>query len=298
MWLSSAFFIISLLRYRHLININKKEEKMKKKSIGILIVLFLVISYSGAGYAEGPYTIGFKYVQHRTLENGKTINLVAVGMNDSSGNLTDNNVIEELKLYRFDGVNQYPMELIDVVIQDGKHELFPSFNSTTRKWVGWGGWLTSSYYIATIVEDLIPDTVYMIEVTCDDGNSYFDFVYFRDIKDMPAVSSKSFKYKFDEEGNFYWHWEIPKDMFYIGPEFHNNYNTRPSVRAMIEFYNNGKLTDEVWINIPYLMSGVFVPVSSQVFDVEADRIEIGVQLRIQDNTYRWYSNYKEIKKRP
>lgn len=271
---------------------------MKKKLIGILIVLFLVISYSGAGYAEGLYTIGFRYVQHRTLENGKTINLVAVGMIDSSGTLTDNNVIEELKLYRLDGANQYPMELIDVVIQDGKNELFPSFKSDTREWVGWWGWLTSSYYIATIVEDLIPDTVYMIEVTCDDGNSYFDFVYFRDIKDMPTVSSKSFKYKFDEEGNFYWHWEIPKDMFYIGPEFHNNYDTRPSVRAMIEFYNNGKLTDEVWINIPYLMSGVFVPVSSGVFSVEADRIEIGVQLRIQDNTYRWYSNYKEIKKMP
>jgi hypothetical protein len=274
---------------------------MKKKLIGILIVLFLVISYSGAGYAEDPeYVIGFRYVQHRTLENGKTINLVAVGMNSNyTNNITDYNVIEGLKLYRLDGENQYPMELIDVVIQDGKHELFPRFNSLNRQWEGWDwGWHTSSYYIATIVENLIPNTTYRIEVECDDGNYYIDTVYFRDIKDMRVVSSKSFKYKFDEEGNFYWHWQIPKDMFYIGPEFHDDYYTRPSVRAMIEFYNNGTLTDEVWIKIPYLMGGVFVPAASGVFDVEADRIEIGVQVRIQDNTYRSYSNYKEIKKMP
>jgi hypothetical protein len=44
------------------------------------------------------------------------------------------------------------------------------------------------------------------------------------------------------------------------------------------------------------MSGVFIPATSGVFDVESDRIEIGFQLRTQDNTYRSYSNFTEVKK--
>jgi hypothetical protein len=272
---------------------------MKKKLIGIFIVLLFVISFSRMGYTGEPqYVIGFKYVQHRTFENGKTINLVAVGMNyNGTKDLTDNNVIEELRLYRLIEGNQYPIELTDVLIQDGKRELFPRFNSLERRWEGWDwGWPTSSYYRATIMEDLIPDSIYIIEAKCDDGNYYIDNVYFREMPEMPKISSKSFKYEFDEEGNFYWHWDIPKDFFYIGPEFFKDYSTSPSVRAMIEFYNNGVLTDEVWINIPYLMSGVFIPATSGVFDVEADRIEIGLQLRIQDNTYRSYSNCIEVNK--
>jgi hypothetical protein len=41
-----------------------------------------------------------------------------------------------------------------------------------------------------------------------------------------------------------------------------------------------------------------VGIRSGVFDVEADRIELGVQLRIQDNTYQSYSNYIEMNKMP
>ena len=60
---------------------------MKKKLIGVFIVLLFVVSFSRMGYTDEPqYVIGFKYVQHRTLENGKTINLVAVGMNYSGTN--------------------------------------------------------------------------------------------------------------------------------------------------------------------------------------------------------------------
>lgn len=77
-------------------------------------------------------------MQHRTLENGKTINLVAVGMNfNGTNDLTDSNVIEGFKLYRLDGGDQYPIELTSVVIQDGKHELFPGFNCINRQWEGW-----------------------------------------------------------------------------------------------------------------------------------------------------------------
>ena len=41
-----------------------------------------------------------------------------------------------------------------------------------------------------------------------------------------------------------------------------------------------------------------VGIRSGVFDVEADRIELSVQLRIQDNTYQSYSNYIEMNKMP
>jgi len=270
----------------------------KKFLTGILVVLFMVISFGGLAHAEDPqYVIGFKYVQQRTFENGKTVNRVAVGMhwNDGSG-MVNRNVVEELKLYRLGEYPENPMELTNVVIQDGIQEGYPRFEFTNLVSTWWfSGWRASNYYIADIAEELVPGTIYQIEVLCDDGNYYDATVLFGEPANLPVVSSKSFKYEFDEDGNFYFHWDVPKDMFYLGPEL---LNRRPHVRAMINFYNAGVLTDKIWVKIPYLMSGVFIPVDWGIFDTEADYIEVGVEVRLNDSTYRTYSDYKELKRIP
>jgi len=270
-----------------------------KKLVGVLVVLFMVISFGGVAHAEDPqYVIGFKYVQQRTFENGKTVNRVAVGMhwNDGSG-MVDANVVEQLWLYRLDDEeNQHPMELTNVVIQDGIREGFPRFSTFDGPW-WFPGWSISNYYIADIAEELVPGTTYVIEVKCygEDGIRYIATVHFGEPANLPIVSSKSFKYEFDEDGNFYFHWDVPKGMFYLGPEL---LDRRPHVRAMLHFYNAGVLTDKIWVKIPYLMSGIFIPADWRIFDTEADYVEVGVEVRLQDSTYRTYSDYKELNKMP
>lgn len=268
-----------------------------KKLVGVLVVLFMVVSFAGVGYAEEElYVLGWQYVQKRTFENGKTVNRVAVAMYWNSGmpvDLVDHNVVEELKLYGPDG----EMELTNVVIQDGIKEILPSFNSPGMFWQGFdAGWQAKAYYIADIVDELIPGTTYRVEVLCDDGNLYDKYVYFGEPVDLPVASSKSFKYEFDADGNFYFHWEIPKGMYYLGPDILNDWVRRPQVRTVINFYNNGIITNRVWMKLPYLMSGIFIPATSGIFDTEADYIDIAVELRLDDNTYRTYSDFRELKK--
>ncbi len=53
---------------------------MRKKSLVFTIVLLLVVSFSGLAHADGPYTIGFQYIQKRIFEHNKSVNMLAVSM--------------------------------------------------------------------------------------------------------------------------------------------------------------------------------------------------------------------------
>ena len=115
---------------------------------------------------------------------------------------------------------------------------------------------------------------------------------------MPIFKSSHFKYEFDEDGNFYWHWKVPDEMFFLDPNFFfDPFDpfTRPRVRAMIQGYQNGEVSHEMWIDLPYLMSGVFVPASSEFFDITFERVEIGIYVQINDFSNRAYSKWKKVK---
>ena len=116
---------------------------------------------------------------------------------------------------------------------------------------------------------------------------------------MPVVSSQSFKYTFDQDRNLYFSWTIlAKDIFNMDHTLFNNSPGRyPSIRAMINRYDSNGDIYNLWIELPYLSTGVFVPVDSGILD-GADSIEIGVQFRTQDNSNRTFSNFMQIKKLP
>ncbi len=274
---------------------------MTKKLMGIAIVFLLVISFSGVGYADDPlYVIGYKRLRHHVLENGKTMNKMVVGMyyNNGQQDLTDENVIEEIWLYRLDPTEEVLIDLYDVEIFDGIWETYPYYNC----YIGceFENWEKSTYYYRDIHDELEPGN-YRIEVKCiDEDILYTDTFSYRGEIDLPAVSSKTIKYRFDNAGNFYCNWEIPKDLFYLDPSFFDvtDWDKHPYARVMLEFYNNGVHTGLAWIRVPYLMSGALIPVSSDLFNngvFDYDHVEIGIQVRLVDDSTRSYSNYKPIK---
>jgi len=265
---------------------------MKKKLIGIVIVLLLVISFSVVGYAA-DYEINYSFIQHRAYENGKSINRLVIAMKYSeSNNVTDENVIENVLLYDEVG-NQVELDNVSIYLYDA---IYPFFNCNNIEWQN-GHLDQSTWYAKDIIGDLIPGD-YTIVVEDINGVIHDDNYYFRGEVDLPIVSSKTFKYKFDDDGNLYWNWEVPKGMFYLDPDiFFDTFDqgARPLVRAMIHGYQNDELSNIMWIKLPYLMSGVFVPASWGFLYNEYDRVEIGIQVQLQDFSTRTYSNMKKIK---
>ena len=271
---------------------------MKKKLIGIVIVLLLMISFSGIGYA-GPYKIGFRYVQHRVFENGKDINRLCVSLNYAEGGKVPDNVIDDVELLKEDSSQ---VQLEDKESIKNVYEKYPAFFSPNMSYGGFDwDFGEASYYMRDILEELIPDHWYTIIVTYHElgipTTTYTDEkeYYYRGEVYLPVISSKSFKYKFDIDG-LYFQWAVPKEMiFEVDHTLFDNFQSAPHIRAMIDRYDNSGRVWNLWVVLPYLMNGVFVPASSGIFDGEFDYIEVGVQVRTRDSSTRTYSNMKKIK---
>jgi hypothetical protein len=265
---------------------------MRKKILGTAIAMFLVLSLSVVGYANA-YEMGFAWIQHRVYQNRTSVNKVVVAMKyDGSGDTTNENVVQNVTVFD-SGDNE--LALGDVTI-DTQNDTYPRFNSLTRDWEFFG-FNESSYYGQEIIDELIPGENYRIVVETTDGDFHEAFYTFRGIVDLPIVKAFTFAYHFDRDGNFYWKWWVPIKMFYLDSSFfyEDDLGKRPQVRAMIEGYQNGEISHLMWIDVPYLMSGVYVPASWGFFDNNYDRVEIAVQVQIRDFSNRTYSNYRRIR---
>ncbi len=165
-----------------------------------------------------------------------------------------------------------------------------------------GGWNEEGYFTRIILDDLVADSLYTLWITYHELGetvpSYTTYYYYGGEVSLPVVSSSSFKYEFDQDGNLYFCWEIPtKDIFKMDHTLFNYPARYPSIRAMINRYDSNGDIYNLWIELPYLSTGVFVPADSGILD-GANSIEIGVQFRTRDNSNRTYSNFKKIKKLP
>lgn len=279
---------------------------MWKKLLGIPAVLLLVVSFCDIVYADGPYSIGFQYIQKRIYEHNKSVNRLGLAMYDPNANaLVAENVIDDVVLYDGDGEI---VPLGDVGIENvlGKYpKFYAPYSPNTPRYDGFlNDWTPEGYYSRIILGDLKENSSYHIIVTyhalgiTNPTYTTDSYYYYRGEVFLPVVSASSFKYEFDQDQNLYFSWEIPaKDIFNMDHTLFNDPSRYPSIRAMINRYDSNGDIYNLWIELPYLSTGVFIPVDSGILD-GADSIEIGVQFRTRDNSNRTFSNFKEIKKLP
>lgn len=270
---------------------------MGKKLMGIVIILLLMISFSGVSYADPNYQIGYHYLQHRVYENGKSVDRLCVSLNDGSGVPLPTNQITNVELFLINENGETEVLLSnDAIILEENKERYAVFFSPFMAWGGFADpWHIISYYSVEVLDGLVPESTYKIKVTDIDGNIHYIEGYFRGEKYLPIVSSKTFKYEFDQDRNFYFNWDISKKWFGIDHLLFNNPDSAPQLRAVLTRYDHDGRIWMLLIKLPYVMGGTFVPGYCDIFDGDYDRIEISVQMRTADNSNRTVSDSMEIK---
>jgi hypothetical protein len=272
---------------------------MGKKLMGIVIVLLLIISFSGVSYADPSYQIGYHYLQYRVYENGKSVDRLCVSLNDGFGVPLPTNQITNVELSLINENHVGSTEVLlsnDAIIEEENKERYTVFFSPSMTWGGFADpWHIISYYSVEVLDGLVPARTYVIKVTDSDGDIHEVLRYFLGEEYLPIVSSQTFKYEFDQDKNFYFNWDISKKWFDIDHLLFNYSGSAPQLRAVLTRYDHDGRVWMLLIKLPYLMGGTFVPGYCDIFDGDYDRIEISVQMRTADNSNRTVSDSMKIK---
>lgn len=193
-----------------------------KKFITVLVFLFL----SEAFAAE----VSWMYVQNRKYESGRNLNRLAFGLVDENGCiLTDDSKVSGVKLYAPDGT---PIKLSPYRFNLDE-EIFGLYDAVMSQWRYYDNWQSDSWFRADFSEPLIPGT-YRLEVTTTGGRLVESSFKFKQIIDLPVITSSSFKFHPDSLGNIIWQWDIPDNLGYMV------FNHQTEARASLDIIKDKK----------------------------------------------------------
>lgn len=226
------------------------------------------------------YHIGLRWVQHRVYEDGRVLKYVGFQLLDESNNYVSEDIVDDVKLFDPEGY--------EVTI---KNLEFWTYKLAFSHYDGWiGRWFYNPFqrlyeYKGEIDEDFKVGT-YRFEVTDINGDVFEAYFEFRGVIDLPLISSRTIKTRFDRFGNFIARWAVP---YYLNPELET------SVRAMIMIYDDDEWIGAQYVLVPTHMGRLFV--SSEVVDMtkaEGNRFELVIQLRTNNFDSRIYSNPRKL----
>jgi len=141
-------------------------------------------------------------------------------------------------------------------------------------------------YKGKILDPLI-DGDYHLIATDKDGNQYESYYSFNGHVGLPIIPASSFKYRFDQDGNFIWEWSVP---YYLDPSLET------SVWAMIKIYQGDDNIGSVGCKLPTHLGRLFVPYDViDMVKAEGDLFELQIQLRTNDRNNKIYSKSVNLK---
>ncbi len=258
--------------------------KTRALNLFLLVLLTIVSTNGGLAYA-GDYSVDWWRVQKRTYEGAKTVNRLAFvvkNLGDESYPQTD--VVQTIILEGPGGeVTLAPHEFMPYDILNG------SLETNSGEWDYDSEFREDNYWIADFSEDLVAG-IYTLTVFDTDGERMENDPashYFGGVVELPQISSKSFRGFEDAGGNLLWLWDPPADMAIWSLLY------EVDVRCMLDIYNGDDYTGMVWINVPSIVSGAYIP--SNVMDLarqKGDNFKLQLQIRNTDNNNRYYT--KEI----
>lgn len=263
-----------------------------QSSILIAIVLLMIFSINVGLACAGDYSVDWWRVQKRTYESGNSINRLAfVVKNLIDGSYPQTDVVQGISLLGPNGpVPLNPHTFMAYEILNG------SLETSSGEWYYDSEFSNDNYWIADFSEDLAEGN-YTLTVTDTDGEAMENNPatrYFGGVVELPQISSKSFRGFEDAGGNLLWQWDLPTDMATRSLP----YDVDP--RCMLDIFNGDDYIGMLWINVPSIVSGVYIP--SNVMELarqKGDNFKLQLQIRDTDNTNRYYSNeinLSELKK--
>ena len=241
------------------------------------IVIFILLLLSDAYAAE----VSWMYVQNRRYENGRNLNRLGFGLVDESGCiLTDDKRVSGIKLYAPNGASVK----LSKYRFDFDEEIFGLYDGVKSQWRYSDNWQDDSWFRADFSEALMPGT-YKLEVTTTDGRLAESSFKFRSIRDLPFITSSSFKFYPDSLGNIIWKWDIPDKLGYMV------FNHPTEARASIDIIKNEKNIAYFFVKIPSHMGYVFIP-RQVVHKIQSkgDQYALRIHLETKDKNSRTYSN--------
>ena len=252
------------------------------RPVVICAVIFLMTIASNSGLVfAGNYSVAWWHMQKRTYEDGRSFNRLGFGIIDEFGAYVTNDVIKSVSLVGPSGaIALDPHAFMTYEILSGR------INTDTGQWEYETDFRAENYCRVNFSGNLVEGD-YTLEVIDEDddtmSNSYATH-YFNGVVALPEFTSKSFRGFEDVDGNFYWQWDTPVDTALWSSSLD------ASIRCWLTIYNGNVYVGEVYISVPALLGGVYVP--SRVMDLsrqKGDRITIGMHIRTNDNNNRFYT---------
>jgi len=229
------------------------------------------------------YQLGWASIQHRVYERKvykrKTRNVLYFEMLYSNYDYpTHGSIVTNVRL-----IDPYDNAVnLSSVNFDEYDYMGARFDRGTASWNYYDSFPYGGF-IADILDPLVIGT-YRLVVTTNDGITHEKPIDFDFLLNLPVISSRTFQIHYDQDGNIYWMWDIPKKLLAIA----DNYST--SIRAGIGAYENDDLKLLVWPNVPTHMGCLFLPdyVVQQLID-SGDEFSFILQVRTNNNNARAYS---------
>lgn len=244
-----------------------------------IIILLLVVAVPFPSPSHATYHINNFFIQNRVNEDGARLYRILFSCTDDNGHYPAQSVLGNYELTDPDNSKISPVYEFTFL---SYYELDGNYDSQYSRWhVGSGVYLYSCF-ISNLSE--LKEGKYTLTVTDHDGQSSSATFEVKATVDLPVISSKSYSYYLDQQGNFIWEWDVPYD---IDPSLSTN------CRALIDGYDkNGNMSFEYYYTVPTHLGRLFVP--KEVFDKilsYGTTFKLGFQLRSADNSSRTYAKY-------
>ena len=139
------------------------------------------------------------------------------------------------------------------------------------------------YYRANV--DSLPVGTYSVSVKDTMENQLGGFDVYGGKVDLPIIDSSKLKYEFDQNGNLYFHWQIPENV----PN--NTYFV-----AAIEGFIADTFVSGAYVRNPNFLDYIYVPKSVLDGFSAVDYFNLNVNLRTDDQDTRSYSQSLKIER--
>lgn len=226
------------------------------------------------------YVINWWYVQKRKYADGRKFNVAHFAIVDKGGNYIIENSIDTIKLFAPD---ESEVTLRVAEFGGPYRTTYGHYDADNGRW-NYDDHLNEESYYRVEFDEPLQAGQYHLQATDIHGrvhNAYRDCIL-TDVE-LPMISSGSFSAAFDGKGNLIWKWDPPTTI---------DLNTNTSIRAWVfGLGSEGWSAPEIYVRVPAHMGYLFVPKNLlDLLETQEDDLRIGLHLRMNDNSYRAYSN--------
>ncbi len=253
--------------------------KLVKMLLTGFMTTLLLFGFTFQAIAAYTYSIDSGYIQHRSYEDGRDFNRIALDIVDSNNDYPANSVLWGAMVQAPNG----PLPLTSI---NGWR--FWSGQSIYGQYTGNGfSYDAATEFASGYYNEIIPgliNGIYKVTTTFMDTSSASKELKFNGYVDLPVISSTTFNATVDSAGDLTMKWDKP------------DLNGIPdtSVRGIVDFYDSAdNYIGDIYITMPSDIDYFLVPSETLALFGAYDRMEVGIQLRTNDNNNRSYSTFIE-----